>query len=353
MEFGSHKGEITRNMRSRAFVIGLTIFCLIMAGFFTRVDSAQRLMVGYSGISADLSHLWIAHAAGLFKKYDVEVVPIYFSGGNRLMQALITNDIQVGITSGMSSARAILAGAEITIVAGHINKLTYSLYTSKEITKPEQLRGKSMAISGFGTTSHASTVLALRKLGLNPKEVTLFQIGDQASRFAALQANTIQGILIAPPLTLMAKKRGFNSLLDLTQSGIPWSQELVLANETLIKKQPALAKNFLKGFIEGLSLWHTNKPLTTELLAKFMKIDRNTNQDAIEEAYGFIRAGTEKKPYPSMDGLKVQLDIIAETDPRAKSARPDQLVDLNILEELDKSGFIDGLYKQGQGRSGT
>lgn len=313
---------------------------------------AQKLMVGYSGISADLSHLWIAHEAGLFRKYGVEVVPIYFSGGNRLMQALIANDIQLGITSGISSARAIVAGADITIVAGHINKLTYTLYTSKEITRAEQLKGKRMAISGFGTTSHASTVIALKKLGVNPKDVTLFQIGDQASRFAALQANTIQGILIAPPLTTLAKNRGFHPLIDLTQAGLPWSQEVVLANETFIGKEPLLARNFMKGFVDGLSLWHTNKALTTELLAKFMKIDRKTNHEAIEEAYSFMRAGTEKKPYPNADGLQAQLDFIAETDPRARSAKASQLVDLKIIEELDKSGFIDGLYKANS-KSGT
>jgi NitT/TauT family transport system substrate-binding protein len=208
-------------MRLRKFIGGVIAVGFIVAGVTVGAARAQKLMVGYSGISADLSHLWIAHEAGLFKKHAVEVVPIYFSGGNRLMQALVANDIQIGITSGISSARAIVAGADITIVAGHINKLTYTLYTNKEITKAEQLKGKRMAISGFGTTSHASTVIAPKKLGVNPKEVTLFQIGDQASRFAALQANTIQGILIAPPLTTLAKNRGFNPLIDLTQAALP------------------------------------------------------------------------------------------------------------------------------------
>lgn len=332
----------------------ISFTALLGLSLMVGLSRAEKLLVGYSGISADLSHLWIANQAGLFKKYGVEVTPIYFSGGSRLMQALIANDVQLGITSGISSARAIVAGAEIAIVAGHINKLTYTLYTSKEITKPEQLKGKSLAISGFGTTSHASTVLALRKLGLNPqKDVTLVQIGDQASRFAALQANTIQGILIAPPLTTMAKQRGFNPLIDLTQVPLPWSQEVVLASDKFIQKQPDLASGFMKGFVEGLSLWHTNKQLTMDLLAKFMKIDRKTNEAALEEAYVFMRGGTEKKPYPNLDGLQAQLEFIGETDARAKAARPAQLVDLKIVEELDRSGFIDGLYKQSATRGGT
>jgi ABC-type nitrate/sulfonate/bicarbonate transport system substrate-binding protein len=300
-----------------------------------------------------LSHLWIANEAGLFKKYSVEVVPVYFNGGRPLLQALIANDIQFGVTSGITSARAIIAGADAIIVAGHLNRLTYTLFTSKDIAKPEQLRGKAMAISGFGTTSHASTILALRKLGVPLKDVTLVQIGDQSSRFAALHAGSVQGVAIAPPLTLLAKQQGFNPMLDLTQAEIPWSQELVLANGAVLKKEPVLAKNFMKGFIDGLRLWHTDKAKTTELLAKFMKIDAKTNREALEEAYDFMRRATEKKPYPSLDGLRVQLDMIAETDPRAKRANPEQLVDLRIIQELDKSGFIDGLYKQPALSAGT
>jgi ABC-type nitrate/sulfonate/bicarbonate transport system substrate-binding protein len=327
-------------MATRTAVIALAILWLSAGG-----AAAAKLVVGYSGISAELSHLWIAKEAGKFKKYGVDVEPVYFSGGTRLMQALLTNDIQLGITSGISAARAVVAGADVTIVAGHMNKLTYTLYSAKEITKPEQLRGKALAISGFGTTSHASTVLALRKFGLHPtKDVTLMQIGDQSSRFAALQANTIQGVLIAPPLTLLAKQRGFNALLDMTQSAIPWSQELVLANAAAVKTNPELTRDFLKGFIDGLSLWHTDKAMTVELLARFMKLDLKKDREALDEAYEFMRRGTEKKPYPSFEGLQVQLDMIGETDGRAKYTRPQQLVNLKIIEALDKSGFIDGLY---------
>lgn len=331
----------------------ILVIALVMAWLSAGRATAAKLLVGYSGISAELSHLWIAKEAGMFKKYGVEVLPVYFSGGNRLLQALITNDIQFGITSGITSARAIVAGANVTIVAGHMNKLTYTLYTAKDITKPEQLRGKAMAISGYGTTSHASTVIALKKLGLNPaKDVTLMQIGDQSSRFAALQANTIQGVLIAPPLTLLAKQRGFNPMLDLTQAAIPWSQELVLANAGLVKTNPELTREFLKGFIDGLKLWHTDKTKTMELLARFMKLDVKGDREVLDEAYEFMRRGTEKKPYPSLEGLQMQLDMIAETDARAKTTRPEQLVSLKIIEDLDKSGFIDGLYSNSpKGRS--
>src|SRR5258706_1466629 len=113
-------------MLGKMFTV-LVAVMVVVVWLTVGTSRADKLLVGYSGISAELSHLWIAHEAGLFKKNGVEVVPIYFSGGNRLMQALVSNDIQIAITSGISSARAILAGADIAIIAGHITKLTLML----------------------------------------------------------------------------------------------------------------------------------------------------------------------------------------------------------------------------------
>jgi len=297
-------------------------------------------------MSADLSHVWIAKEAGLFEKYGVDVVPIYFSGGRPLMQALLAGDIQLAATGGITSVRAIVAGAELIIIAGYMNKLTYTFFTSKDITRAEQLKGKAVAISGFGTSSHAVTVLALKKLGLVPvKDVAIVQIGDQTARFAALQANSIQGAIITPPLTLLARNRGLNPLIDLTQAGIPWLQEVIIADNSMLRRRQDVVKSFMKGFIDGLKLWHTNKDKTTELLAKFMRIDIKANRESINEAYEYMKDATEKKPYPTFDGIKLQLDMIAETDAKAKGVRPEQVVDLKLLQEIDNSGFIDALYK--------
>ena len=141
-------------MKKTGFLVALwTASVLLFAN--TSLSAAEKLFVGYAGMSADLSHVWIAKEAGLFEKYGVDVVPIYFSGGRPLMQALIAGDIQLAATGGITSVRAIVAGAELIIIAGYMNKLTYTFFTSKEITRAEQLKGKAVAISGFGTSSHA------------------------------------------------------------------------------------------------------------------------------------------------------------------------------------------------------
>jgi NitT/TauT family transport system substrate-binding protein len=238
-----------------------------------------------------------------------------------------------------------VAGGELIIVAGYMNKIASSFFTAKEITRPEQVKGKAVAISGFGTSSHALTEIALKRLGLNPlKDVTIVQVGDQTARFAALQANTIQGTIIAPPLTLLARKNGFNLMLDLPKAGIPWLQQVIISSKAFLLNKPDVTRNFMKGFVEGLALWQTDRDKSTKLLAKFMRIDISKNADILAETYGYMKAVTEKKPYPNGEAIKLQLDMIAETDPKAKKIRPDQVIDLKLLREIDESGFIDRLY---------
>src|SRR5258706_16079921 len=117
-------------MLGKLFTV-LVAVMVVVVWLTVGTSRADKLLVGYSGISAELSHLWIANEAGMFKKYGVEVVPIYFSGGNRLMQGRASNDIQIGITTAITSARAIVPGPDITLVAGHINKLADQLSTPK------------------------------------------------------------------------------------------------------------------------------------------------------------------------------------------------------------------------------
>jgi NitT/TauT family transport system substrate-binding protein len=331
-------------MRKKHLLVAVLVNCVFLVAGRT-ICHAEKLFVGYAGLGADLSHVWIAKEAGLFEKYGLDVVPIYFSGGRPLMQALLAGNIQLAATGGITSVRSIVAGGELIIIAGYMNKIASSFFTAKEITRPEQVKGKTVAISGFGTSSHALTEIALKRLGLNPlKDVTIVQVGDQTARFAALQANTIQGTIIAPPLTLLARKSGFNLMLDLPKAGIPWLQQVIISSKAFLLNKPDVTRNFMKGFVEGLALWQTDRDKSTKLLAKFMRIDISKNADILTETYDYMKVVTEKKPYPNGEAIKLQLDMIAETDPKAKKIRPDQVVDLKLLREIDESGFIDRLY---------
>jgi hypothetical protein len=133
-------------------------------------------------------------------------------------------------------------------------------------------------------------------------------------------------------------------MLDLPNAGIPWLQQVIIATKPFLVSKPDTAKNFMKGFVEGLALWQTDRDKSTNLLARFMRIDIRKNADILTETYDYMKNVTEKRPYPSVEAIRLQLDMIAETDPKAKKVRPDQVVDLKVLREIDEGGFIDRLY---------
>jgi hypothetical protein len=91
---------------------------------------------------------------------------------------------------------------------------------------------------------------------------------------------------------------------------------------------------------------YTDKEGTIKVLAKYMGggVDREILEKSRENV--LTEALLPKKQYPTMEGLKFVIEDLAERDPRAKTAKPEQFVDLTFIKELDQSGFIDGLYKK-------
>jgi LysM repeat protein len=230
------------------------------------------------------------------------------------------------------------------MIAGLLNTLDYKLIVSRDITRPDQLKGKTMAVSRAGGSSDFATRYALDKYGLVPgKDVTLVQIGSQPARFAALETGKIQGVMISIPLTANAANSGFNTLADLQMLGLEYQHTSLALNQDFLKKQPDIGRSVLKAFVEGIHYMKTRRRESLSILAKYLKTD---DQDALEEAYeAIILALIPQKPYPTIKGIQTILREFGAKDERARAARPEQFVDMTYMRELDSSGFIDRLYK--------
>jgi LysM repeat protein len=185
---------------------------------------------------------------------------------------------------------------------------------------------------------------ALEKYGLQPeRDVSIVEIGSQPGRFAALQSGKIQGVMVAVPLTLTAKKMGFNILADLQMLGLEYQYNALATTRDLIKSRPDLVRGATKACVEAIHYLKTHRKEALELLRKYMKTDDTA---ALVEAYEAIGLNLiPEKPYPTLRGIEVMLQELAPKDPKAKVARPEQFVDLSFVKELDASGFIDRLYK--------
>jgi len=304
----------------------------------------EKVRIAYSAISGSQLVGWVAYDAGFFRKNGLDVEFIYVEGGPRAVQSLAAGQVQFGVVAGAPVVQSNLRGSSVVLVTGFLNTLDYQFVVDKKITRPDQLKGKAVAVSQPGSSSDFAMRYALEKYGLVPdRDVSLVEIGSQPARFAALESGKIQGVMIAVPLTLTAKKMGFNILADLQMLGLEYQYTAMATTRELIKSRPDLVRNVVKASVEAIHYLKTHRKEALELLRKYMKTDDTA---ALVETYEAIGLNLiPERPYPTLRGIQIILQELAAKDPKAKAAKPEQFVDMSFVKELDASGFIDSMYK--------
>jgi NitT/TauT family transport system substrate-binding protein len=333
--------------------LGSVLFFFILALFFTGgaqgAESTperqlEKITIAYSSVSGNMAPLWITHDRGFFRKNGLDVQIVFIESGTTAVQSLASKDVAFVQMAGAGVLQSRLRGSDVLMIAGFLNTLDYQLMVEKSITRPEQLKGKTMAVSRFGSSSDFATRYALEKFGLVPeKDVSILEIGTQPARFAALESGKIQAAMIAVPLTVRAKALGFQMLADLQMLGLEYQHTGLATTQALIKSRPDLVRNVMKSYVEGIHYYKTNRPESIAVLAKYLKTN---DSELLNEVYNDLGLTlTPQKPYPTLRGIDIMLRELAARNPKTKAARPEEFVDLTFIKELDSSGYIDRLYK--------
>jgi NitT/TauT family transport system substrate-binding protein len=324
---------------------GLGIFLLlnflVAANAFAQV---ARIKVGYSSIGVGQSLVWVAKEAGLFKENGLDVQLIFIGSSSLLTQAVIAGDVPIAIMSGTAAIGSQLAGSDV-IMAGSTKKdpAQAFLVTAKGISQPAQLKGKKLAVSRLGASSDFILRLILKKLGLTPeKDVAIIQIGSSPVRMAALANGTADGTALTFEEMMVAKKMGFNVLLNLTELGVESLNSDMVTTRRYMRESRDIVQRFIKGMVKGVSFFAANKKFSMDVIARYTK---SNDTEKIEYGYDFAAKIFLKKPYPPMKGIQLALEELGERNPAARSANPEQFMDISIVKELDQSGYIDALYK--------
>jgi NitT/TauT family transport system substrate-binding protein len=307
-------------------------------------DRLQKVTIVYGGISAGHAPLWIAYEAGLFRKQGLDAQIVFVEGGSSAVQTLTFGDVAFAQMAGAAPLQSNLKGSDVVMIAGLLNTMPFQFIVAKNIKRPEQLKGKAVAVSRFGSGSDFATRYALEKYGLVPdKDVAIVEIGSQPARFAALEKGKVQGAMVQVPFTLMAKKMGFNTLADLRMLGLEYQHTALATTRALIQSRPDLVRSVVKAYVAGIHYYKSHRREALSVLRKYLKTD---DTEALAETYEAIGLTLlPEKPYPTLKGIDVMLQELAAKEPKARTARPEQFVDLTFVKELDSSGFIDGLYK--------
>jgi len=258
------------------------------------------------------------------------------------MSALLAGETPILFSAGNPGVSAALGGAKVKTIMGLLNVFPYYLVAAKGITQIEQLKGKRIGISRFGSSGHAAAVYALRRFNLEPgRDVALLQIGGGAERLAAMQSNAVQGTLLTSPQQLLAKKVGFNVLADLAQLGIPFLHSAVITRDEVMAQQPDLLNSFTRAVIEGI---HFLKTRPRETLKIFQKYFRTDDQEALQDSYDEYITQIQRIPYVDPKAMQTVLQTIGESQPAALKAKPEQFVDHSLLQKIERSGFVERLY---------
>jgi NitT/TauT family transport system substrate-binding protein len=311
--------------------------------------SAQmtRINVGYSAISADQLPAWVAKDSGIFAKNGLDVQLIFFTGGTTAILALVSGDVPITQVSGPGLVSSVLGGSDAVFVAAGITSLNYVLMGKPGVKTIDQLKGGTLAISRFGSATDSIARFALKKVGLGVgKDVTLIQVGSGPERLSALQTGRVTAAVINPPSSFIAEKRGMAILADVAQMGLVFQHTGAATTKRFIREHNDTVRRYVRSHVEAVHKMWTDKEATVRALGKYM--GSGLDREILEKSWENVMHETlyPKLQYPSLEGLKTVIEDLAERDPRAKTMKPEQFVDMSFIRELDQSGFIDGLYKK-------
>ena len=325
------------------FRIGSMFVALLACTSASAQKNPPTVRIGIEAPAGTNAHYYVTKQLGLFQKHGVNIELISFPGGTVGLQALFAGDIQFATSDGVAGLSANLRGANLYFVAGMINTFPFSILSRPEIRTPQELRGKKIVISRYGSSSDTAVRAAVEKYDLKPdKDVIILQGGGQSERFAALRTSAVDAAIVSPPLNLTGKRLGFNEVIDLSQSGVPYSHQQIVAIKDYLDRNPDAVLRTLRALIEGLAAWKdpAKKSMVMSNIAKYLRLEPEKNKDQIEETYRYYSKTFPTKPYATAEGLEFTAQILKKNRPEAKDIQAKDWLNNRFVAELEKEGFL-------------
>jgi len=314
---------------ARAAVLGLLYLLLSNAPTFAQVD----FPMGYSSLGGTYAFLALMQEQRLLEKEGIRPTFVYI-GGPQISQALIAGDIRMAVLGAASPVRAAAHGAEMRFIGGVTDRENVTVIADPKITKPTDLKGTRMAIDRLGDYSDFRARKVLERFGLEPqKDVVLLQIGGQTGRFAALKSGQVQSTFVAAPLTLVARKAGFRSLVDLADLGFPSTSASLVVMKSTVERNEKEVSAVMRAISRALRVFKSDRETGIRSLARFMKLN---DPEALDETWRSQAKIYQEVPSPAVSGIKMVKDFLGQTDPKVAQLNVDEIVDVRFVERLKR-----------------
>jgi NitT/TauT family transport system substrate-binding protein len=327
---------------------GFAVALLILVAASARAQDKVR--IGLSAISATSGSIWVAEEKGLFKKHGLDAEVIIIGGGaSRVVSSLIAGEIQFSVGGGDAVIRAGLRGADGVLAASPMKTGLQRMMVRPEIKTPADLKGKSIAVTRFGSASHWVLQLFLRKWGMRTDDIKMLQLGSSPAMFASLEKGGVDGAVFTIPTFFLAEERGYRILADPVEMEIYYLQNSVDTTRSYLKRNRDQALRVVKVLCEGLAYFQKNKKESIEVLQKKLRIQSAQERDVkyLELSYQLLADKFYNRvPYANPKAIETTLEFISSEEPKAKGANPKQFLDESLVREVEASGFIKALYEK-------
>jgi NitT/TauT family transport system substrate-binding protein len=320
-------------------VLPVTVALILVWGAAqTAADAAEaeKLNVFYSSIAATSMVTWIPKEAGIYKKYGLDVNLIYVVGAQAIA-TLISGDTHIGQGSGAAAVLSRLSGSNVTIIGTPVNVIQMSLVTTPDISRPQDLKGRTLGVSRFGSLTDLGLRKAVSEFGLDPaNDIKVIQTGGVPEVLLYMQQGVIKGGLVSSPTLEKAKDLGYKEFLNLAEINYRYPSTALLTTDSFIQSRPQTLNRFLKATLEGIKYAKANPEFTIRVLGKHTRVtDVNLLQGAFKSTVVLFR----DVPAVTPAEMESVLEAIGSQNPKAKGADPKQFYDPAPLEQLIREGF--------------
>jgi NitT/TauT family transport system substrate-binding protein len=304
----------------------------------------ETLRIAYSAIGGSQSAVWIPYEAGIFRKHGLDVELVYVRGGGRAAQIVQSGEVPIGTFTGGAVVNSNLAGGDLVTIASEMNVLPFFLVVRPEIQRIDDLKGKRIGITGFGSATDFALLYAEQKWPVKRgRDFTVIQMGGHPEALAALRSRSIDGVVTNPEFTFQARKEGLKELVDMSASGLKFPTSSINTTRTFIRRNENAVRKFVRSFVEGMHFAKTQRAFSIDVFKKYL---RNNDVHLLNNIYDlYVLRYHPKVPYPTREPVQTVLDQMAGKDLRAAAAKPEQFIEPRFVEELEKEGFIQQLWK--------
>ena len=324
-------------------ILFLANLSVIPSTGFSQSTGLKKIHVGVPAVSMGNIIIFFTKEAKLFEKHGLDAEAVVMQGSGIASRALVAGSVAISPIATPSVMNAVLAGSDMVILGHTMPGVVQSLVVRPDIKKTEDLKGKTIGVTTFGSLTDFLVRHLAKIKGLNPdKDFALLQIGGDADRLVALKQGKIPAATLGHPAFVLAGREGFTVLWDFFKEvDYPWSE--IATTRSQIRRDRDLVMRYMRAHLEGIARFKQDPELAKKVIKKTLRLD---DDSLAQESWELFAKHRLAAPYPNIKGMKTSYEYVALTRPDVYKHKPEEFVDASFVEELDKSGFIKKLYEK-------